>query len=72
MPNIVIDARALCPPEPFLRALAALDRLGSNDELTLLLNRRPHPLFPVLFRYGYRWNEVEVEDGGYEYRIVKG
>lgn len=71
MTSIVIDAREMLPPEPLMRALAALDELQDNDELTLLLHKRPHPLFPILTRTGYRWNELEEDGGGYKYRIFR-
>lgn len=71
MPNVVIDARGMSPPEPLERAVAALDLLGSNGDLTLIVNRRPYPLFLVLANYGYKWNEAEEADGGYRYRISK-
>lgn len=70
MPNLVIDARGMSPPDPLERAVAALDRLGRDDDLTLIVNRRPYPLFLLLANYGYKWNEVEETDG-YRYRISK-
>lgn len=71
MPSVVIDARGMRPPEPLERAVAALDLLGSNDDLTLMVTRRPYPLFLVLSNYGYRWNEAEEAGGGYKYQIFK-
>lgn len=72
MSSVVIDARGMLPPEPLARTLAALDLLGSDDELTLLVNRRPYLLFMALSSNGYKWNEAEEEaGGGFRYRIFK-
>lgn len=71
MPDIVIDARGLRPPEPLERASAALDMLDDREELTLILDRRPYPLFGLLSLNGYRWKESELEDGGFKFRIQR-
>lgn len=69
--NIVIDARSLLPPEPLVRTLTALDDLDDEGELTLILDRRPHLLLPILASNGYRWDEAEDADGVFQYRISK-
>lgn len=71
MPDIVIDARSMQPPEPLERALTALDLLGSDGKLTLILNRRPYPLLGVLATNGYRWTEGQADNGGLSYLISK-
>lgn len=71
MPDIVIDARSMLPPEPLERALNALDLLGSDDQLTLILNKKPYPLLTILFSNGYRWDEVSADDGSLKYLISK-
>ena len=71
MPDIFIDAREMRPPEPLERALAALDLLGDDGGLTLMLKRRPYPLFLVLSNKGYKWNESEEAGGGFKYQIFK-
>lgn len=68
----VIDGRALMPPEPLELTLSALDELSADDELVLLLYCRPHPLFDILRRYGYVWDESVQSDGTHEIRIRKG
>jgi TusA-related sulfurtransferase len=70
MPDIVIDARGLRPPEPLERASDALDMLDQG-ELTLILDRRPYPLFGLLSLNGYRWKESELEGGGFKFRIQR-
>lgn len=71
MPDIVIDARSMLPPEPLERALNALDLLGSDDQLTLILNKKPYPLLTILYSNGYRWDEHSSDDGSLKYLISK-
>jgi uncharacterized protein (DUF2249 family) len=68
----VIDGRALIPPEPLELTLSALDDLVAGEELLLLLYCRPHPLFDILRRYGFVWNEDVQTDGTHEIHIRKG
>lgn len=67
-----IDGRDMQPPEPFERTMEALDGLGKEDRIVLLLHCQPHPLFQVLRRYGYVWDENEGPDGSFEYHIRRG
>lgn len=71
MGNVLIDARAMLPPEPLERAIAALDLLKCKDELTLILNRQPHVLLHVLRTCGYKWSAEKEPTGGWRYRICK-
>lgn len=66
-----IDGREMEPPEPLERTLAALDELGDDEELTLLLYCRPQPLFGILRNNGYVWRERLLEDGTNEITIRK-
>lgn len=59
----VIDGRDLQPPEPLELTLAALDTLGAKEELLLLLNCEPHPLYSILKRNGFRYTSEWREDG---------
>jgi uncharacterized protein (DUF2249 family) len=59
---IVVDARGLEPPEPFERVVEALSRLGADEEVLLLLDREPRPLYRFLSANDYRWS-VTVDDG---------
>lgn len=67
----VIDGREMQPPEPLELALAALDTLSDDEELTLLLYCHPGPLFSILRRNGYAWTEEMQDDGTHEIRIRK-
>ena len=67
----VIDGRDLQPPEPLELTLAALDTLGPDDELLLLLYCEPHPLYSILKRNGYRYSNTTLDDGTIQIRISK-
>ena len=70
MPGVnLIDGRDLQPPEPLELALEALDRLPDGEELVLLLYCQPQPLFNILRKNGYSWQETVQEDGTHEIRI---
>ena len=66
---IVIDARELEPPEPFERVMEALTTLAKGDEILLILNREPRPLYRMLERNGYRHEAEMFPDGRFEIRI---
>lgn len=68
----VIDGRDLEPPEPLELTLAALEELADGDELVLLLFCSPRPLFSILRRDGYGWQETVREDGTHEIHIRRG
>lgn len=67
--RVVIDGREMQPPEPLEKALAALDTLPVDGELTLLLYCQPHPLFNILRNNGFVWQEILRDDGTHEIRI---
>lgn len=69
MSEILIDARAMAPPEPFERTMEALDQLGPGDEVVLLLHREPHPLYQVLHKNGYVFESAWSDDGTITIRI---
>ena len=63
---ITIDARELEPPEPFERVMEALTTLRKGEEILLVLNREPYPLYRVLERNGYRYKSTMFPDGRFE------
>lgn len=67
--RIVIDGREMQPPEPLEQALAALDEIPMGGELVMLLYCQPHPLYNVLRRNGYVWDEIMLDDGTHEIHI---
>lgn len=67
--EILVDARWLEPPEPMQRALAALDVMGPDERVRLLIHREPFPLYALLQEKGYRHQIHLVGDGCYEVLI---
>ena len=67
----VIDGRGLQPPEPLERALAELATLASGEELVMLLNCEPLPLYSILDQNGYRHRSERRADGTNEIHIQK-
>jgi hypothetical protein len=66
----IVDGRGLEPPEPFERVMAALVGLAAGDEVTVLLERMPHPLFRILDRDGFGHFSRIRDDGVVEIKIV--
>ena len=66
---VTIDGRSLSPPEPFERTMEALDGLAAGDEVLLILNCRPQPLYRALIRNGFAWRETPRDDGSLAIRI---
>lgn len=60
-----IDARYLEPPEPFVRAMEAVDALAPGESVRLLLFREPFPLYKVLDEHGYQRQTELQPDGTY-------
>ena len=58
----VLDVCGLEPPEPFERVLDALDHLGPGDQLKVVIDRRPVPLFRALERNGFAYREATGQD----------
>ena len=61
--DLVIDARNLEPPEPFVLTMEALDGIGADQKLLLLLSREPHPLYRALEINGFAWQTDRKPDG---------
>ena len=65
----VLDVRNLEPPEPFERVMDALDHLGLDDRLKVVIDRRPVPLFRALERNGFAYREATGKDSLLEITI---
>jgi uncharacterized protein (DUF2249 family) len=66
---ITIDARQLEPPEPFERVIDALGKLAPGDQVLLILDREPRPLYRFLSSNNYGYQATWTEDGACEVRI---
>lgn len=67
--DTVIDARAMEPPEPFVRTMEALDGIAPGEKLLLLLAREPHPLYRALDINGFSYQTERMLDGTVEILI---
>jgi TusA-related sulfurtransferase len=63
IPDRILDARDMEPPEPMDRTLEALEELLPGQRLRLLLPREPYPLYGILNRNGYRHQAEPQPDG---------
>lgn len=61
--HAVLDVRGLEPPDPMLRVLEAVDRLGPGTELEVRHDRRPILLYPQLDARGFSHETDEPEPG---------
>lgn len=64
-----IDVRGLEPPEPLERIVALLDTLGATGSLRVKIDCRPFPLYRLLERNGYAFEERPGSDSLYEITI---
>jgi TusA-related sulfurtransferase len=67
--SAVLDVGGLEPPEPMVRILEALDTLGPDEQLRVLIDREPVPLYSILQRNGYRHRTTAQQDHRYEVLI---
>ena len=66
---VELDVRGLEPPEPLARVLAALDALPRDGSLLLKIDCRPIPLYRVLERNGYVYDERPGAESLFEITI---
>jgi TusA-related sulfurtransferase len=69
--TIELDVRGLEAPEPLVRVLEALDSLPFADCLLLKIDCRPQPLYRVLERNGYTYEERPGSDALFDISIRK-
>lgn len=71
---IVLDNRGLEPPQPMMRTLAQLEKLGkagNNATLTIINDRRPMFLYEQLDEQGYEHRTEEQADGSFKVEIFR-
>ncbi|MRW84113.1 DUF2249 domain-containing protein [Pseudoduganella sp. FT26W] len=64
--NALLDVGGLEPPEPMVRILEALDTLGLDEQLRVIIDREPVPLYRILLRNGYQYRTTVQDDQRYE------
>ena len=65
-PEVLLDLRGLFAPEPMERVLDALAALLAGQQIRMLIEREPHPLYRILERNNYRYTSTEPEPGLYQ------
>ena len=65
----IIDAREMEPPEPMVLTLEALDTLGPDEKLLLILTREPYPLYRKLQDNGFTYRTDITMQGTIEILI---
>jgi len=53
--NLALDVRGMEPPQPLELVLETIDDFGPGDELKLVIDCHPVPLFRILDRNGYAY-----------------
>ena len=67
--TIELDVRGLEPPEPLVRVLSALDTLPAGASLLLKIDCQPMPLYRILERNGYAYDERPGSESAFEITI---
>jgi len=65
----IVDARGLQSPEPFERVVDALTELVLGDQVKLIINQEPRPLYRFLERNHYAYKTENFADGRFEILI---
>ena len=66
LPEVFLDLRGLYPPEPMERVFDALANLLKGQQIRMLIDREPHPLYRILEQNNYRYASTEPEPGLYQ------
>lgn len=67
--EVYLDVCGLQPPEPMERVLEALADLKPGQQLRMLIDREPRPLYRILERNGYRFDATLRPDALYDILI---
>lgn len=68
---MILDNRGLEPPQPMMRTLCALEKLGEGEILTIINDRRPMFLYEQLEELGYKQRTVQQNDGSFKIEIFR-
>lgn len=66
---ITLDVRGMEPPEPLQKVLETIEGFGDEDQLTVVIDCRPQPLFRILERTGFAYREETGTASRYEITI---
>jgi len=69
--TIELDVRGLEPPEPLVRVIETLETLPAGERLLLKIDCRPLPLYRILERNGYAYEERPGADSLFAIIICK-
>jgi uncharacterized protein (DUF2249 family) len=64
-----LDVRGLEPPQPLEKVLDALDALPAGDQLCMLIEREPRPLYRILVNNGFAYKTGALPGFLYEVTI---
>ena len=67
--EVTLDVRGMEPPEPLERILRQIGGFGPGDQLRVIIDCRPHPLFRILERDGFAYSEQPGTTSLYEITI---
>ena len=70
--STTLDVRGLEPPTPLVAIMAHLERLGPDDELVVIHDRRPVFLYPQIEDRGFTHRTEEPEPGVVRIVIRRG
>lgn len=67
-----LDVRGLEPPEPLEKVLDALELLRDGEQLCMLIEREPRPLYRILANNGFVYRTATLPGFLYEVTIWRG
>jgi uncharacterized protein (DUF2249 family) len=70
--EIYLDLRGMQPPEPMERTLDALEQLLLGQQVRIVIDREPVPLFRILERNDYTYRCTQTSPGLFEIVISQG
>jgi len=67
--EVLLDVRGMEAPEPLERVLETIDGFEVGDVLRLVIDCRPQPLYRILNRNGFAYDERPGRESLYEIAI---
>lgn len=64
-----LDLRGMEPPEPLEKVLDALEHLPPGEQLRLVIEREPRPLYRILANNGFAYRTSTLPGFLYEVRV---